>query len=280
MPPEAVGTMYADGANGGLFYRDLGKYQKVVLATSTDITYYVRTDGNDGNTGLSNTASGAFRTIGKAISVIPQTTNHAVLIQVAAGTYAESPKLSGFSGSGYVGVYGTGIVNVASMIIERCQRIQVFGITFTSTTTDAVNTYDGGFIEFRNCLFTVTSSFNAISSFNQNAKIESCTFSNRNTAIQVNGGSCYIVECLGTNNTAAVLPAEGTIVKTAGTIHSGIIHTGFHGTVNPWGDNTANLRALGEFSRASGGLTQSIAANTFTKLLWLTVMGNQKILVI
>ena len=47
--------------------------------------YYVRTDGNDANTGLSNTAGGAFLTIKKGISVIIASD----ILNVNAGTYKE-----------------------------------------------------------------------------------------------------------------------------------------------------------------------------------------------
>ncbi|KHL96734.1 hypothetical protein QW71_05640 [Paenibacillus sp. IHB B 3415] len=89
-----------------------GANTPVVTATSADITYYVRTDGNDSNTGLVNTAGGAFKTIGKAVSMIPQTVNHVVSVNVAAGTYAESVLISGKIGSGYIGFTGSSsIVN-------------------------------------------------------------------------------------------------------------------------------------------------------------------------
>ena len=56
-------------------------------------TYYVRTDGNDANNGLGNTAGAAFRTIQKALNVVLRDIDLAglsVTIQVADGTYAEN----------------------------------------------------------------------------------------------------------------------------------------------------------------------------------------------
>jgi hypothetical protein len=53
-------------------------------------TYYVRTDGNDDNNGLTNTSGGAFLTIQRAINVVCSLDlqQYNVTIQVGAGTYA------------------------------------------------------------------------------------------------------------------------------------------------------------------------------------------------
>lgn len=73
-------------------------------------TYYVRTDGSDSNTGLANTAGGAFLTMQKAANVIADTLDlngFNVTVNVANGTYNAGVVLSNpFVGDGIV--YFTG----------------------------------------------------------------------------------------------------------------------------------------------------------------------------
>lgn len=71
-------------------------------------TYYVRTDGSDSNTGLSNTAGGAFLTIQKAVDVASALDNggYNITIQLADGTYSQSVVLKSFVGGGQLIIAG------------------------------------------------------------------------------------------------------------------------------------------------------------------------------
>jgi DNA-binding beta-propeller fold protein YncE len=59
---------------------------------SVNRTYYVRIDGSDSNTGLSDTSGGAFLTITKALSAVSMIDfgGFVVTIQIGDGTYTAS----------------------------------------------------------------------------------------------------------------------------------------------------------------------------------------------
>lgn len=81
-------------------------YSRELLTSNR--TYYVRTDGNDSNDGLTNTSSGAFLTLQGAmnkISTAIDSSGYNVTIQVADGTYTSGCVLKDIVGSGGTGVF-------------------------------------------------------------------------------------------------------------------------------------------------------------------------------
>lgn len=72
-------------------------------------TYYVRADGSDSNTGLANTAGGAFLTIQKAVDTICDTidtASYSVTVQIADGTYTGAVTLRPHVGRGVAKIQG------------------------------------------------------------------------------------------------------------------------------------------------------------------------------
>lgn len=71
-------------------------------------TYYVRTDGNDGNDGLTNTSGGAFLTIQRAVDEYQSLdcNGQAVIIYVADGTYSAGASITSRIGGGPLTIQG------------------------------------------------------------------------------------------------------------------------------------------------------------------------------
>ncbi|MFD5022726.1 hypothetical protein ACFWMP_27890 [Paenibacillus sp. NPDC058367] len=241
--------------------------------TTADITYYVRTDGSDSNTGLANTAAGAFKTITKAISLIPKMVNHKVIINIAAGTYSESVIVSGLVTATDFSIIGSGVVNIVSLEVINCYgTINITGLTATTTTKDSFSSSSSARVVFTSCIATVVSTFASFWSGSSNVFINRCTISNRSVGISALAESMvYVGECTGVNNGIAYLSGYGSYLGYQSSVPSGAMvvqDSGMlvpgSGVLNPWGDNTTGMRtgiAIG------GGLNaQSIPANVLTKV--------------
>lgn len=94
------GSTWAEGikiaaATGKVSFPVTGGPREMLTANRT---YYVRTDGNDGNTGLANTSGSAFLTIQKAIDTIYSMLDlagYTATVQVGAGTYTGAVAING-----------------------------------------------------------------------------------------------------------------------------------------------------------------------------------------
>ena len=166
-------------------------------------TYFVRTDGNDNNTGLANTAGGAFLTIQKAIDTVASLDIGIfdVTIQVANGTYNQSLTLKSVVGSGTIFLTGniaspsnvtiTSSTNptISSSAKNNLYVIKGFTIDCTDTVFKNSIAVTGGLIEIGNLIFPSSGYCLGVSNFGVlRASSTSYTISgNQNIHIIVDG---------------------------------------------------------------------------------------------
>ncbi len=115
----------------------------MILALSSDAaTYYVRTDGNNSNTGLANTSGGAWLTIQKAATTMTSGDS----VQVQAGTYNEriAVTVSGASSNSWINFVGNGQVVCRGFDLTAVSYIRLIG--FEITHTNATYSYGIRFI--------------------------------------------------------------------------------------------------------------------------------------
>lgn len=88
------------------------------MSVNADITIYV--NGSSGNdTSGSGTAAAPYKTITKALSVLPRNIDrHVVVINISAGTYLDAVTIRGFSGVITLRLTGTTTIN--SLAIDGC----------------------------------------------------------------------------------------------------------------------------------------------------------------
>jgi hypothetical protein len=117
-----------------------------VTVISTPTTYFVRKDGNDANTGLVNSAGGAFLTIARAMKVVATLVlNSNVTVQVGTGTYTESVNIPSYTGAGSLILQGD-TANKDNVIINptgvavTCTGQRAF-VRFLKLTATSIQVY-------------------------------------------------------------------------------------------------------------------------------------------
>jgi len=128
-------------------------------------TYYVRTDGSDSNTGLSNTSGGAFLTIQKAIDTACalDLSIYNVTINVADGTYSGAVVLKPYVGTGPIAIVGNTTTPGNCLLQGTGTRISAASIfatyqmrgfeTQTITSGNSVSLSGAGILELNNWRF-------------------------------------------------------------------------------------------------------------------------------
>ena len=194
-------------------------------ATTADLNFYVNpATGNDNNNGSNGSP---FKTIAKAVSMIPKIVYHNVTINLADGSYSEGITLSGYMGKGLVYVLGNitnpeNVVLSGQVIVQYCScRVQVWGMETTwvggSTHSSAfVGYYNPGYIYFR-CLIA-----DAVDAGNYGIYLLACptvlvynsTFSNKLYGMRANSCSRVFSNAnVGTGNSVGLYASNATIMK-------------------------------------------------------------------
>ncbi|CAI2935736.1 DUF2793 domain-containing protein [Aminobacter niigataensis] len=113
---EAIKVNRSDGRvllPAGLALTDQNQAVAKRHVRTANRSYFVRTDGSDGNNGLANTSGGAFLTIQKALNAAASLdmAGFTVTIQVADGTYSDAiivPAMTGQAGPSALVIAGNG----------------------------------------------------------------------------------------------------------------------------------------------------------------------------
>lgn len=138
----------------------------VKVHLTTNVTFYVRTDGDDSNYGWTDDQYGAFKTIQKAVDYISTQINSfqsQIVIQVGAGTYTGVNFPQPAEGSkpiiirGDTTVPGNVIISTTNDDCFACEnpskwKIEGFKLT-TTTSGNGIKVRQGGVVEFESIEF-------------------------------------------------------------------------------------------------------------------------------
>jgi len=133
-------------------------------------TYYVRTDGSDSNTGLVDSAGGAFLTVQKAVDVTSalDMSIYQVTIQIKDGTYTDGVVLGSYLGALPPIIQGNNTTPSNALIsttTESCFHLGVASVWYiydlklvTTASYHCLQALNGGTIRFSNLDFGLAAS--------------------------------------------------------------------------------------------------------------------------
>lgn len=158
----------------------VGPNQPVVFSQVREVltaarTYYVRSDGSNSNSGLADSASGAFLTIAKALSVAASLdcSIFQLTIQIGAATWTEVINLPRMifslrpilTGIGSTTIIDPGAVN-SSIVNDGATPWQVNNLKVANAGLACLNALNGGIISFSGIEFGAASTFHIFAQAN------------------------------------------------------------------------------------------------------------------
>lgn len=218
------------------------QFREILIAART---YYVRTDGSDSNTGLADTAAGAFLTIQKAVDTVfnLDINTQAVTIQVRTGTFGGCIVTGPWLGSGVVSLVGdttTPSNCVISSTTANCVLVQNggkltisgFKLTTTGSGLSGLNALSGG-----NITVSDKMEYGACVSAHMRASISSSVSADSTTytisgaaAFHILSSTCSTVSTQTCTVTVSGTPAFGSVfcfcISTASVFANGTTYSG------------------------------------------------------
>lgn len=202
--------------------------------TTSNITLYVdAVNGNDNNTGL--WTNNSLKTIGKAVSLLPKTINHDVIINVASGNYTEPNIFISNKGIGTLTIQGstnadnTRVLNTSISTQGSDIGIYLIGLNITNIPYQwggCVTCLRTKFVSIDKCVFdgANANSYGVVANLNSTVWVSNSVMSNKTGGGGIQSNYCSTVFSntnSGTNNTNGLVSSYGGTIIKNGTQPSG-----------------------------------------------------------
>ena len=240
---ETIDSKYPIPTPGETTKVFMGKVKKYIEDTKPleeDITVYVATTGSD--TDGEGTSAKPYKTIQRAIAVLPKDLGgFTAIILIADGTYPENVLISGFhSGNIYIKPKDrTNVISDSCMVssfrvlkstayvhINSLRMIEVQesnGTLYEPIRIDGRVLVRLGYLKIaENHKSNLTAVFLTGRSA---ADVVNCEISNHLRAVHVDDSNAYISNCIGVNNSYAILSTSGGRITQTGTKISGDVYS-------------------------------------------------------
>lgn len=158
-------------------------------------------------------------TVQGAVNAIPQFVNHAVVLAIAPGTYAEDVTIAGFAGKGSITVRGakstTTTHQIQALTASQCGcTLLVYGLGITTTTGTCTTVNACQIVYLQNINMVGSGAFYGLYVTYSNVYIASSTISNRSVAFAGSSMARILTQTIsGSSNTIVVSAASGAIVQ-------------------------------------------------------------------